>query len=80
MIGSLFILDDNEIGNTLCCVYVWFQDSSRASHKQVVQRIMRYIRFTHELGLRFSSSYALPLCGYSDADFVGCYLDCKSTE
>jgi hypothetical protein len=40
---------------------------------------MRYTRFTPEFGLWYSSS-VLSLCGYSDADFVGCPLQSKSTS
>jgi len=41
---------------------------------------MRYLRFTPELGLWYSASSTLTLCGYSDADFAGCRLDRKSTS
>jgi hypothetical protein len=42
--------------------------------------IMRYLRFTPEFGLWYSSSSVLSLCGYSDADFAGCRLERKSTS
>ena len=41
---------------------------------------MRYLRFTPEFDLWYSSSSTLSLCCYSDADFVGCRLDRKSTS
>ena len=41
---------------------------------------MRYLRFTPEFGLWYSSSSVLSLCGYSDADFAGCLLERKSTS
>jgi hypothetical protein len=41
---------------------------------------MKYMRFTPEFGLWYSSSSLLSLCGYSEADFVGCRLECKSTS
>jgi hypothetical protein len=41
---------------------------------------MRYLRFTLKFGLWYTSSLVLPLCGYSDADFVGCCLECKYTS
>jgi hypothetical protein len=41
---------------------------------------MRYRHFTLEFGLWYSSSFVHSLCGYSDADFVGCCLDHKSTS
>jgi hypothetical protein len=45
-----------------------------------VKRIMRYLCFTLEFGLWYFSSSVLSLCGYSDADFVGCLLERKSTS
>jgi hypothetical protein len=41
---------------------------------------MRYLSFTPEFGLWYSSSYVLSLCSYSDADFAGCLLERKSTS
>jgi hypothetical protein len=41
---------------------------------------MRYLRFTPEFGLGYSSLSVLSLCGYSDANFAGCLLECKSTS
>lgn len=60
------------------CLCACFQASPRASHRQAVKRIMRYLRFTPELGLWYSASSVLSLRGYSDADFAGCRLDRKS--
>jgi hypothetical protein len=41
---------------------------------------MRYLRFTPEFGLWYSSLSVLSLCGYSDADFAGCLLERRSTS
>ena len=41
---------------------------------------MRYLCFTPEFSLWYSSSLTLSLCCYSDADFAGCRLDHKSTS
>jgi hypothetical protein len=54
-----------------------FQSSLRTSHCQPVKRIMRYLHFTPEFGLWFFAS-SLSLCGYSDADYVGCRIERKS--
>ena len=56
-----------------------FQSSPRVSHKQAVKRIFRYLTYAPDLGLFYSASSSLELCGYSDADFAGCRLDRKST-
>jgi hypothetical protein len=41
---------------------------------------MRYLCFTLEFGLWYSSSSVISLCGYLDVDFVGCRLGQKSTS
>jgi hypothetical protein len=81
MIGSLLYLTATrpDIHFTVC-LCARFQASPRTSHRQAVKRIMRYLRFTPEFGLWYSSSSVLSLCGYSDADFVGCHLERKSTS
>jgi len=81
MIGSLLYLTAmRPYIHFAVCLCARFQASPHTSHKQVVKRIMRYLRFTPEFGLWYSSSSTLSLCGYSDADFVGCRLDLKSTS
>jgi hypothetical protein len=45
-----------------------------------VKQIMRYLCFTPGFGLWYFSSSVLSLCDYSDADFVGCLLERKSTS
>ncbi|WVZ89527.1 hypothetical protein U9M48_035914 [Paspalum notatum var. saurae] len=42
--------------------------------------VKRYLKFTPELGLWYSSSYSLFLRGFSDADHAGCRIDRKSTS
>jgi hypothetical protein len=41
---------------------------------------MIVFRYTPELGLWYSASSSLSLLGFSDADFVGCRVDRKSTS
>ncbi|WVZ90603.1 hypothetical protein U9M48_036888 [Paspalum notatum var. saurae] len=55
---------------------IQFADFSR----QVVKRILRYLKFTTELGLWYSSGSSLSLRGFSDADHAGCRIDRKSTS
>ncbi|WVZ97926.1 hypothetical protein U9M48_043426 [Paspalum notatum var. saurae] len=45
-----------------------------------VKRIFRYLKFTPELGLWYSSGSSLSLRGFSDADHAGCRIDRKSTS
>jgi hypothetical protein len=81
MIGSLLYLTvtrlDIQFAVSLC---VRFQSSPRTSHRQAVNRIMRYLRFTPEFGLWFSASFSFSLCDYSDANYAGCHTERKSTS
>ena len=80
-IGSLLYLTvtrpDIEFSVCLCAR---FQASSGTSHRQAVKQIFRYLQYSPDLGLWFSTSSTLSLSGYSDADFAGCHLDRKSTS
>ncbi|WVZ70033.1 hypothetical protein U9M48_018737 [Paspalum notatum var. saurae] len=81
MIGSLLYLTatrpDIQFAICLCARY---QASPRTSHRQAVKRIFRYLKFTPELGLWYSSGSSLSLRGFSDADHAGCRIDRKSTS
>ncbi|WVZ93752.1 hypothetical protein U9M48_039709, partial [Paspalum notatum var. saurae] len=80
MIGSLLYLTatrpDIQFAVCLCARY---QASPRTSHYQAVKRIFKYLKFTPELGLWYSSGYSLSLRGFSYADHAGCRIDRKST-
>ncbi|WVZ75489.1 hypothetical protein U9M48_023535 [Paspalum notatum var. saurae] len=73
MIGSLLYL-------TATRPDIQFVASPRTSHRQAVKRIFRYLKFTPELGLWYSSDSSLSLRGFSDADPAGCRIDRKSTS
>ncbi|KAJ1256479.1 hypothetical protein BS78_K014500 [Paspalum vaginatum] len=81
MIGSLLYLTatgpDIQFAVCLCAR---FQASPRTSHSQAMKHIFRYLKYTPELGVWFSSDSMLSLKGYSDADFAGCWLERKSTS
>jgi hypothetical protein len=81
MIGSLMYLtatrSDIQFTVGLC---VRFQASTRSSHRMTVQRVFRYLKHTPEFGIWYSASSSLDLVGFSDADFVGCGIDRKSTS
>ncbi|WVZ84665.1 hypothetical protein U9M48_031670 [Paspalum notatum var. saurae] len=68
------------IGSFAVCLCARYQASPRTSHRQAVKRIFRYLKFTHVLGLWYSSGSSLSLRGFSDADHAGCRIDCKSTS
>ncbi|WVZ75499.1 hypothetical protein U9M48_023545 [Paspalum notatum var. saurae] len=73
MIGSLLYL-------TTTRPDIQFAASPRTSHRQAVKRIFRYLKFTSELGLWYSSGSSLSLRGFSDADHAGCRIDRKLTS
>ncbi|WVZ75645.1 hypothetical protein U9M48_023681 [Paspalum notatum var. saurae] len=81
MIGSLRYLTatrpDIQFAACLCARY---QASPRTSYRQAVKPIFRYLKFTHELGLWYSSGSSLSLRGFSDADHASCRIDRKSTS
>ncbi|WVZ58355.1 hypothetical protein U9M48_008634 [Paspalum notatum var. saurae] len=62
------------------CLCARYLASPRFSHHQAVKRIFRYLKFTPELGLWYSSGSSLSLRGFSDADHAGCWIDRKSTS
>ncbi|WVZ88526.1 hypothetical protein U9M48_035043 [Paspalum notatum var. saurae] len=81
MIGSLLYLTatrpDIQFAVGLCA---HFQASSRESHGTAVKRILRYIKFTPEFGLWYSTDSSLSLLGFLDSDHTGCRIDRKSTS
>ncbi|WVZ93435.1 hypothetical protein U9M48_039413, partial [Paspalum notatum var. saurae] len=81
IIGSLLYLTatrtDIQFVVRLCARY---QASPRTSHRQAVKRIFRYLEFTPELSLWYSSGSSLSLRGFSDADHADCRIDRKSTS
>jgi hypothetical protein len=80
MIGSLLYLTTTRPDIQFSvCLCARFQASPRTSHRQAVKWIFRYLRYTPELGLWYSTSSALSLLGFSDADFAGCRVNRKST-
>jgi hypothetical protein len=80
MIGSLLYLTatrpDIQFIVGLCTC---FQSSPRSSHQTAVQRVFRYLKHILEFEIWYSASSSLDLVGFSDANFVGCGIDRKST-
>ncbi|WVZ84189.1 hypothetical protein U9M48_031245 [Paspalum notatum var. saurae] len=74
--------DDDQAGHSVrgLCLCARYQASPRTSHRQAVKPIFRYLKFTPELGLWYSSGSSLSLRGFSDADHTGCRIDRKSTS
>jgi hypothetical protein len=81
MIGSLLYLTVTRTDIQFSvCLCTRFQASPRTSHRQAVKRIFRYLRHTPNFDLWYFASSSLALHGFSDADFVRCQLDRKSTS
>jgi hypothetical protein len=62
------------------CMCARFQANPKEVHLRVVKRIMRYLVYTHKLGLWYPKGSTFDLIGYSDADWAGCKIDRKSTS
>jgi hypothetical protein len=80
MISSLLYLtvtrSDIQFVVCLCARFLACQCSS---HRMAAQWIFRYLKHTLEFEIWYSASSLLDLVGFSDADFVGCGIDQKST-
>ena len=59
---------------------VRFQATPKESHVQDVKIIFRYLKGTIDLGLWYPNKDSFTLKSYSDADWVGCVDDRKSTS
>jgi hypothetical protein len=57
-----------------------FQANPKEVHLRAVKRIMRYLVYTPKFGLWYPKGSTFDLIGYSDADYVGCKIDRKSTS
>jgi hypothetical protein len=61
------------------CMCARFQVALKECHLRVVKIIMRYLVLTPYLGLWYPKGAHFEFIGYSDADYVGCKVDRKST-
>jgi hypothetical protein len=80
MIGSLLYLcafrPDIMLSVYMC---VKFQVAPKECHLRSFKRIMRYLILICYLGLWYPKGAHFELIGHSDADYVGCKVDRKST-
>jgi hypothetical protein len=81
MIGSLLYLmvtqPDIQFDVCLC---MCFEASPHTSHRQAIQWIFRYLKYTLKFGIWYSACSSLDLVGISDADFAGCGIDRKGSS
>jgi hypothetical protein len=81
MIGSLLYLCASRPDIMLnVCMCARFQAAAKECHLRAVKRIMRYLILTPHIGLWYPKGEHFELIGYSDADYVGCKMDRKSTS
>ena len=57
-----------------------FMQSPSEDHWIGVKRVLRYLKGTMNYGLKFVYSESFALSGYSDSDWAGCVVSCKSTS
>jgi hypothetical protein len=62
------------------CMCARFQANSKEVHLRAVKRITRYLVYTPKFGLWCPKGSTFDLIGYSNADWVGCKIDRKSTS
>jgi hypothetical protein len=80
MIGLLFYLCASRPDIMLSlCMCARFQAAPKECHLRAVKRIMRYLVLTPYLGLWYFKGAHFELIDYSNADYVGCKVDSKST-
>jgi hypothetical protein len=79
MIGSLLYLTVSRPDILFSvCMCEKFQATHRECHLTVVKHILRYLRFTPNIGLWYPR--VLILVGYSNSDYASCKVDRKSTS
>jgi hypothetical protein len=81
MIGSLLYLCASRPDIMLAvCMWARFQADPKEVHLRAVKRILRYLVYSPKFGLWYPKGSTFDLIGYSDADWVGCKIDRKSTS
>ena len=81
MIGSLFYLTASRRDIMFnVCLCARFQSNPKESHLNAVKRILKYLVGTINLGLWYPKGTHFNITNFSDADFVGCQTDRKSTS
>jgi hypothetical protein len=81
MIGPLHYLCASSSDIMLSvCMCTRFQTAPKYCHLRTVKRIVRYLVLTPNIGLWYPKRSRFELLGYSDADYVRCKVDRKSTS
>ena len=81
MIGSLLYLTASRLDIMFSvCLYASFQSYPKESPLIVVKRIVRYLKGTIGMSLRYLKIGQFSITSYSDADYADCRVDRKSTS
>ena len=81
MIGSLLYLTVSRSDIVFSvCICARFQAALRECHLTAIKHILRYLKFTPNIGLWYPKGAHFELVGYSDSNYVGCKVDRKSTS
>jgi hypothetical protein len=57
-----------------------FQAAPKECHLTAVKHIMRYLKYSPNIGLWYPKGAQFELVGFSDSDYAGCKVDRKSTS
>lgn len=57
-----------------------YLEKPAAAHVNAVKRILKYVKGTMDMGIRFEGGNDLHFCGYSDADYAGDVTTRRSTS
>ena len=80
MIGSLlFVTTSRSDVMFSVCICARFQASPRESHSKATKRILRYLKYTQNVGLWDPKGARFEFIGYSDSNYAGCKVERKST-
>ena len=81
MIGSLLYVTTSRSDVMFSvCMCARFQASPIESHLKATKRILRYLKYTQNIGLWYPKGARFELIGYSNSDYPGCTVERKSTS
>jgi hypothetical protein len=81
MIGSLLYLTTSRPDIMFSvCMCDRFQTAPKECHLTSIMRIMRYLKYSPNIGLWYPKDAQLELVGFWDSDYAGCKVDRKNTS
>ena len=81
MIGSLLYSTASRLDiMQSVCLCARFHSCPKESHLSIVKRILKYLKWTMDIGLWYPKSDNFELIGFSDVDFACCKVERKNTS